>query len=263
MTVRARRRQPGSAPANNVSGGSAVAIAGAMDFPFSVFDFSNRSSDGFNCGKRIAFQADVACETRFGNNHSAIGTTAIGPASHIARSSDPNERKKSPWTSRPRFGTAPMTSAGWRALRDARQAVAAIEFAIAAPFLLLMLAGAIDFGFRQWTRSCLANAVAQGAYQAFLTGPTVTAANIQTMVQEDSSLSGVAVKRIGAPASYCPSGSPAALGAAVAAGATCPDGTTAGVYLTIVATYTPVTFLPSYSGLSGKALTETATVRLQ
>ncbi len=156
-----------------------------------------------------------------------------------------------------------MTSAGWRAFREARQAVAAIEFAIAAPVLLLMLSGALDFGFRQWTRSCLANAVAQGAYQAFLTGPAVTAASIRTMVQADSSLSGVAVKRIAAPASYCPTGSPAALGAVVAAGSTCPDGTAAGVYLTITATYTPVTFLPFYSGLGGRVLTESATVRLQ
>lgn len=156
-----------------------------------------------------------------------------------------------------------MTPPGWRAFRDHREAVAAIEFAIAAPVLLLMLAGAIDFGFREWSRSCLANAVAQGAYQAFLTGPTVTAASIQTMVQGDSSLTGVAVKRISAPASYCPSGSPATLGTAVTAGSACADGTTAGIYVTITATYTPVTFLPFYSGLSGKAITEAATVRLQ
>ena len=156
-----------------------------------------------------------------------------------------------------------MTPPGWRAFRDARQAVAAIEFAIAAPVLLLMLAGAIDFGFREWSRSCLANAVAQGTYQAFLTGPSVTPASIKTMVQGDSSLTGVTVQQIGAPASYCPSGSPATLGTAVTAGSACPDGTTAGVYVTITATYTPATFLPYYSGLGGKTLTESATVRLQ
>jgi hypothetical protein len=98
---------------------------------------------------------------------------------------------------------------------------------------------ATDYGYREWSRSCLANAVAQGAYYAFLTGPTVSGTAVQVMVQKASSPSGVAVKRVPTVACYCPSGSPAALGSAVGScTAACPDGTTPGTYLAMSATYT-------------------------
>jgi Flp pilus assembly protein TadG len=145
-----------------------------------------------------------------------------------------------------------------------RRAVAAVEFALTAPLLMIALAGATDYGYREWSRSCLANAVAQGAYYAFLTGPTVSGTAVQLMVQKASSLSGVAIRRVPTVACYCPSGSPAALGTPVGScTAACPDGTTPGTYLAISATYTLTPFIPSYSGLSGATITEAVTVRLQ
>jgi hypothetical protein len=97
-------------------------------------------------------------------------------------------------------------SAARRPLRTASRAIAAIEFALVSPLLLLALGAASDYGLRSWSRSCLANAVAQGAYYAFRTGTAVTAANVVSLVKNASSLPGSAM---GATASdptkcYCP-----------------------------------------------------------
>ncbi|MDR3531359.1 MAG: TadE/TadG family type IV pilus assembly protein [Rhodopila sp.] len=146
--------------------------------------------------------------------------------------------------------------------RDDR-AVAALEFAITAPILALVLAGASDYGWAMWSRSCLANAVAQGAYYAFLTGTSVTAPNVQAIIQKASSLSGVPAPTVSAPACYCPNGSPATLGPTVTCASTCADGSRPGTYLTITATYTLTSFLPTISGLGNRTVTDTVTVRLQ
>jgi Flp pilus assembly protein TadG len=162
-----------------------------------------------------------------------------------------------------------MRTQGLAALRSHRRAVAAVEFALVAPVLALVLVGAIDYGFREWSRSCLANAVAQGAYYAFLSGPNVSGTTVQTLVQNASPLTGVTVtvNPPTAAACYCPSGSPAALGPQVTSCTTaCTDGTTPGTYLKISATYTQTPWIPIpfYSGLNNQStITETATVRLQ
>ncbi len=162
-----------------------------------------------------------------------------------------------------RRGADAMTMRRPGAFRDNDRAVAMVEFAMIAPVLALLVAGAAVYGFREWSRSCLANAVAQGAYYAFRTGPNVSATNVQTLVQSASSLTGVSIHRITAPACYCPSGTPASLGSVVTCGLTCTDGTTAGKYLAITATYSLVSFFPSYTGLGNQTLTESVTVRLQ
>jgi Flp pilus assembly protein TadG len=161
-----------------------------------------------------------------------------------------------------------MKMKGFAAFRNHRRAVAAVEFAIIAPFLALVLAAATDYGLREWSRSCLVNAVAQGAYYAFLTGPTVNVGNVQTLVEKASSRSGININTTTATAvgCYCPSGTPASLGAPVSTVLpctyTCSDTTNAGTYLSITATYTLISLI-SYSGLAGQSLSETAIVRLQ
>jgi hypothetical protein len=144
-----------------------------------------------------------------------------------------------------------------------------MEFALAAPALLYFFAAAADYGMAWWDTGCLANAVAQGAYYAYLTGTTVSTTNVQTLVETASSLSMPAGNiTVSSPTScYCPSGAtiPATLGAAVAnCSTTCSDGTAAGNYMTITATYTLTGFFP-IAGLSliGKTISETATVRLK
>jgi Flp pilus assembly protein TadG len=153
-----------------------------------------------------------------------------------------------------------------RRIRDHR-ATAIIEFALAAPALLYFFAAASDYGMGWWDTGCLANALAQGAYYAFLTGPTVSQTNITTLVRTASSLSIPAANiTVGDPTQcYCPSGIPAALGTAVAnCSTTCADGTAAGNYLKITATYTLTGFFP-IAGVSliGKTISESVTVRLK
>jgi Flp pilus assembly protein TadG len=151
-----------------------------------------------------------------------------------------------------------------------RKAIAAMEFGLALPFLVLVLAGASDFGFAHWRRSALTNAVSQGAFYAFLTGPTVTAAKIQTMVGNAAAVTGVTATAT-APACYCisASGTPATLKSATCNSA-CSDGTAAVKYTTITGSYTLSSFFPANSpynhlNKSGTAdtVSDTVTVRLQ
>jgi Flp pilus assembly protein TadG len=160
--------------------------------------------------------------------------------------------------------------------RRGRRAVAAVEFALLAPILMMILAGAADFGFREWSRSCLANAVAQGAYYAFLTGPTVSTTTVNSLVTNASSLAGVSVNTIAAVACYCPTGTPAVLGSAVTpctkacpADGTLPAGILPGKYIVITASYRQTPLIPFASNntllktTTQQTITETATVRLQ
>src|SRR5260221_5149425 len=61
--------------------------------------------------------------------------------------------------------------------RRADRANAAVEFAVAAPLLTILLGGASDFGVAQFYRTSLANAVSAGTQYAFMTGTSVTATN--------------------------------------------------------------------------------------
>jgi Flp pilus assembly protein TadG len=159
----------------------------------------------------------------------------------------------------------------WTEIQRDRRAVAAVEFAIIAPVLAVVLVGAIDYGFAQWSRSCLANAVSQGAYYAFLNGPSVSPSAVQAVVQNASSLTGISFKRATTIACYCPTGSPASLGPpqvpiTLPCTSTCPDSTKAGAYIVISATYTlsPWIPIPYYnSTLTDQTITESVTARLQ
>ena len=139
--------------------------------------------------------------------------------------------------------------------------VAAVEFALVVPLVLLLFGGATDLGLAVWTRGILAGAVSQGAYYAFLSGPTVSPSAISTMVQNVTTLSGVSASAT-TPATYCASGSPATL-TATPASDTCADGTKPGTYTTITASYTMTPMLPAFTGLSASRMQESVTVRLQ
>jgi Flp pilus assembly protein TadG len=147
--------------------------------------------------------------------------------------------------------------------RQSRRGSAAIEFAIACPVMLLFFGGLVDYGLATWDKSILANAVAQGAYYAYATGvKNVTATGIQSLVQNSTALSGVNANVTGLGACYCITGSPLALATATC-NSTCADSTTAGVFVSISATYTYHSILPLISNLNNPTLTEAATMRLQ
>jgi Flp pilus assembly protein TadG len=145
-----------------------------------------------------------------------------------------------------------------------RRATAALEFGIVAPMIVTFLAAASDYGLAMWSKSCLTNAVAQGGYYAFRTGTTVTAANVQTLVQNVSSLTGVTATATNPTYCYCPSGTPAVLGSAVSCASTCADGSNPGNYIMITGSYTLTGSFP-LTGIvvNGHQISDTVVVRLK
>jgi Flp pilus assembly protein TadG len=141
------------------------------------------------------------------------------------------------------------------------RAVAALEFAIALPTLLILLGGIVDFGQAMYCRNALANAIAAGAQYAVMNAGTATSTTIQSMVQYVSGLTGITVKVTG-PAGYCITGYPPAMTSATA-GSTCSDGSTAGTYAIINASYTYSGLMGSYSVPNLFSMSDSATVRLQ
>lgn len=152
--------------------------------------------------------------------------------------------------------------------RDAlrNRATAALEFALATPLLAVMLGGAADFGLAQFYRTNLANGVAAGAEYAYLKGITVTSANISSVVQKVMFLpTGASANlsvTITGPQGYCVVGSGPTMSAATY-GSTCSDGSTAGTYVLISATYTNTGLMSGFMSAASTTMTEAATVRLQ
>jgi Flp pilus assembly protein TadG len=150
------------------------------------------------------------------------------------------------------------------------RAVAAIEFALAAPTLLIFLGAGADFGIVNFSRSALANAVASGAQYAFLTGPGVSGSNIKTLVQTTSFLTGVTATITG-PNCYCVTGSTPTMtlqssGACAVTPPTCTDGSSsfpAGTYIQISASYSYTSILGGDAYPKIFNMTESATMRLQ
>lgn len=142
-----------------------------------------------------------------------------------------------------------------------RRGVATLEFALAAPLLLLMLAAVSDLGFALLDKMKLASGVANAARYAMLTQGAATATTLSAIIGDASSLSGVQTT-VSATGCFCPSGSPAALAAATC-GNTCSNGAMAGTYQTITATYSYSPVMPGYSLLAGNALSEAATVQVK
>jgi Flp pilus assembly protein TadG len=155
--------------------------------------------------------------------------------------------------------------------RSAGRAVAAVEFAIILPILLLFMGGVADFGIIYYRESCLSTAVAAAAQYASVTdesNPPVTAANIQTVMTKAAaqSMPGVAVTPTASnPAlCYCITGSsPNSTLTSATCATACTSGGTAGKYvqLTLTSTYVPLVLSMINSG--GITLNQTAWVPLQ
>jgi Flp pilus assembly protein TadG len=153
-----------------------------------------------------------------------------------------------------------------RATSAWNRATAALEFALATPMLVVILGGAADLGLAQYYRTNLANAVAAGAEYAYLTGTTVTSTNIQSVVTNtmflaagDSANLSVSVT---GPRGYCVTGTGPTMTSASAGSVCGGDGSIAGTYVIISATYTHSGLMNGFMSLSSEAITESATVRL-
>jgi Flp pilus assembly protein TadG len=144
----------------------------------------------------------------------------------------------------------------------ARRAVASIEFALICPMLLMCVGGLADFGIALADRSRLASAVAQAAQYAYLNPSTVTVSAIQTLVAAGASLPGMTVS-VTAPAYSCVTASAPPVLAAATSTSTCLDGTSAGYYVGISASYVYPALMPAYSQMANTTLTEAVTARIQ
>jgi Flp pilus assembly protein TadG len=166
-----------------------------------------------------------------------------------------------------------MNTTGSAWLGD-RRGIAAVEFAIIAPVLLMLLGGVTDFGLIMTGKSQLANGVAQAIQYALLQGPSVTAATVQAMVQSGSARAGLAnavTVVVTGPACYCVKGFPAVLATpstALTGTFSCNGSCTApavapGAFMTVTASYVYQPLMPFYSQLSSTTISETIMVRLQ
>ena len=153
-------------------------------------------------------------------------------------------------------------------LRRCRRAVAAVQFAICTPVLLLFMAGVVDLGRANYGRARMESAVSAGVQYAYLTGATVTAANVKSMVEAlaDSTLNGATqvVATVTGPGCFCITGAVgSAAMAAQACNTNCADGRLSGQFVQISATYTFSPLLPGIANLVPSTLTTTALVQLK
>lgn len=183
---------------------------------------------------------------------------------------------------------------GGAALTDVN-GVAAVEFALVAPWFGLILAGAIDLGGMLYTKYGLDAAVSAGANYAVVSAASVNSTSgqslantIATVVTSSNSSNWAnttiivnngpttSMSETGTPVTggtaanadscYCPTlvGSSVSWGsAAPACGGTCPNGSIAGkfVYISASRAYTP--FFPSFGIVKNGTITTSAMVQAQ
>lgn len=141
-------------------------------------------------------------------------------------------------------------------LRADQRGLAAIELAIIAPMLVLLLVATEELGFAVRQQMQVQDAAAAGALYATEYG--WDQAGIASAVTTAKSSSGIAATPT--PVLFC--GCPSVTGVSTATcGATCADGSTARQYVQVSASLTRTTLLPSQLPLP-TTLTATATTRL-
>jgi Flp pilus assembly protein TadG len=144
----------------------------------------------------------------------------------------------------------------WRYLAD-RRGNAAIELALLAPPLTLMLVGTADYGLGLYRQMQVQNAAQAGAEYALKNGfsPTAIGGAVTSATPLGVSASPAPVESCG-----CPTGT--AISSATC-NSTCANGQKAGVYVTVGAQTTYTTIIP-YPGIPNSyTLTASSTVRIQ
>jgi Flp pilus assembly protein TadG len=134
--------------------------------------------------------------------------------------------------------------------------------------LLIMLGGAADFGLAFYDRLTLAAALESGAEYAHFQGASVSTANITAVITDamnppSGTTLSVSYTPSSGPGYYCvtSSGSSATMTSSTS-GATCSDGTPAGLYLTIQASLTLTGYLGTYSIPFNTPISDTVVVRI-
>jgi Flp pilus assembly protein TadG len=144
------------------------------------------------------------------------------------------------------------------ALLGATNGTAAIEFAIAAPFLLLLLAGVASLGAGLRAKMEVGNAARAGAQYAALHG--FSQSGISSAASNATYLSNVTVTSTETtPGCTSTTGGVASAGSATS----CPNGGPTGTYVTVVAQTTYTSILPVLGLASSMSLQAVAVARLQ
>jgi len=189
----------------------------------------------------------------------------------------------------PRWGL-PHRRAG---LRTGRNGTAAVELALIAPMMLILLAGIIDFARVYDQEIELSSAVAAAAEYALINAANINSSNATALA---ATLSGIVANSNGAAWAgaavtvndgatstvangattssgtaananncWCPTGNSAAWGwgAAVTCGSTCAGGTLAGKFVTITGTRSFTAIFGNYGLIGNKTLHQSTMVQAQ
>ncbi len=154
----------------------------------------------------------------------------------------------------------------------ARSGMAAVEFALAAPILVAIVAGIGDFALAFCDQTQLADGVAVGVGYAFSQGQSLVGTTTKVSTSDVQSKAAGAINLSGAqisvtpPSLYCVAAGngtpPIATLTVAAAGSTCPNGSPPGTFMFVTATYRYVPLMPFYSTVATTNLSETGIVRL-
>jgi Flp pilus assembly protein TadG len=145
-----------------------------------------------------------------------------------------------------------------RGMRDDRRGVAAIEFAIMAPALVMMTVCTVDLGMGIYSNMQVQNAAQAGAQYAMVHG--FDASLISNAVSSATGQSGISASP--APVRYCGCATSAGV-TNVTCGSTCPAGAVYGTYVQVSTQGTYTTILPYPMIANSFNLTAQAAVRVQ
>jgi Flp pilus assembly protein TadG len=143
----------------------------------------------------------------------------------------------------------------WSYLRDDR-GVAAIEFALILMVVVVMMCGAIEYGFVLNERTEIENSARAGAQLALQAG--YSSSNVQTAVLNSTNLSLAASDVTSALRYECQN----ALGTAVTASTTCNSGAPLEKFLHVAVSKTYTPFFPFLDAVTPDSLSGGATVRI-
>jgi len=144
-----------------------------------------------------------------------------------------------------------------RRLLGERSGAAAVELALALPFLAAVLLPMVDIGMAAYQQMAVDDAAQAGAAYALVHGWNSSA--IQAAVASASDIAGISASPAPSQFCGCPSGSAVAT---ASCGSNCANGQAAGTYVTVSArrSFTP---LVPYSGFGASTvLSASSTVRL-
>jgi Flp pilus assembly protein TadG len=153
-----------------------------------------------------------------------------------------------------------------------REGVASVELGLVAPTLITLCVAISDFSIVYHKQLQLSSALTAAAEYAFARGQSETgtalASDVASFTQAISavSLGSVTANFNGGLAAtnyYCVTGSPATYSGPYSSGATCPDGSTAGQFVSISATYSYTPMFGANKAFLPGTYTQSVIVRLQ